>query len=158
MKSLFSYLLVLFAAMFWIFRVVVTLMYSLQQDFICKPFNSEIEIAILFLSIPCIVFIIRRNLVSATVFMGINAAYFGTALFGDAANVNKMAENVATLDLFELGINVIGIVIPVLIFLDVAIQKSRFKPKDTKTDWYYDNKKFDREYDERADRNQYKIK
>lgn len=51
-----------------------------------------------------------------------------------------------------------GIVIPFLVFADIVIQKSRFHSADRDTDWYYENEKYDRKFDERADRNQYKIK
>ena len=30
-------------------------------------------------------------------------------------------------------------------------------PKDKKTDWFYKNEQFDRKFDERADRNEYKF-
>ncbi len=51
-----------------------------------------------------------------------------------------------------------GIVIPFLVFSDVMLQKSGFSPANKNTAWYYENEKYDREYDARADRNQYKIK
>ena len=62
------------------------------------------------------------------------------------------------MDSTSLIINALGVLIPFLVFFDVLIQKSRFHPTDRNTDWYYGNKKYDRKFDERADRNQYKIK
>lgn len=41
---------------------------------------------------------------------------------------------------------------------DLILDKNRkAHPVDKKTDWFYKNKDFDRQYDERADKNQYKF-
>ena len=52
-----------------------------------------------------------------------------------------------------------GIVIALVNFIDVLFNKNR-KSDTTKKQvgWFYDNEKYTRELDERADRNQYKIK
>ena len=43
-------------------------------------------------------------------------------------------------------------------FLDILVNKNRSLGKDNKSgDWFYKNEAFDREFDERADRNQYKF-
>ncbi len=98
MKSLFSYLIVMIAILYWAFRVVVSLLYSMGQDFICQPFNSTIEIAILFLTIPSIIFIIRRNVIAATLYFGMYAAYFGTILFHSFGNVSTQTESLMLTD------------------------------------------------------------
>ena len=52
---------------------------------------------------------------------------------------------------------VIGIILPLLIVIDTLLDKNRkAHPVDKQTDWFYKNKDFDREVDERADRNQYR--
>ena len=54
---------------------------------------------------------------------------------------------------------ILGIIIPLLTFLDILVNKNRLSvSKDREADWFYKNEKFDRDFDERADRNQYKIK
>ena len=158
MKSLFSYLIVFVAVLYWVFRVVVSLFYSMQMEFICVPLNATIEIAILFLTIPSIIFIIRRNIIAATLYFGMYAAYFGTILYQDLTMVSAETESLAMTDPITILISALGVIIPFLVFADVAIQKSRFHAPDRDTDWYYENEKYDRKFDERADRNQYKIK
>ena len=158
MKSLFSYLLVIFAVLFWFFRIVVCLMYSMGEEFICVPYNLTLEIAILFLTIPSIIFVIRRNIISGVLYFGMYAAYFGTILYNYLTGISGLG-TISTLDNATfIMMNSLGIVIPFFIFMDIAIQKSRFHPTEKNTDWYYENKKYDRKFDERADRNQYKIK
>ena len=156
MKSLFSYLITMMAVIYWGFRVVVSLMYAMGQEFICQPLNANLEIVILFLTIPSIIFIIRRNLIVTTLYFGMYGAYFGTILFNGLTNYSE--KKLSLIDSTSLMITTVGVLIPALVFLDVLIQKSRFHPAGKNTDWYYENEKYDREYDERADRNQYKIK
>lgn len=158
MKSLFSYLIVILAIIYWGFRVVVSLLYSMGQEFICQPLNPTIEIAILFLTIPSIIFIFRRNVVAATLYFGMYAAYFGTILYNSFGNVSAEAENLVLTDATSIMISALGVVIPFFVFADIILQKSRFHSADRDTDWYYENEKYDRKFDERADRNQYKIK
>lgn len=158
MKSLFSYLIVIMSIVYWGFRVVVSLLYAMGQEFICQPWNANLEIGILFLTIPSIIFIIRRNVVAATLYFGMYAAYFGTVLFESFGNVSAEAESLVLTDSTSILISALGIVIPFLVFADIILQKSRFHAADRDTDWYYENEKYDRKFDGRADRNQYKIK
>ena len=54
-------------------------------------------------------------------------------------------------------ISLIGIAIPVAILFDLLLDKNRkANPKDKKTDWFYQNEQFDRKFDERADKNNYR--
>lgn len=158
MKSIFSYLIVIIAVLYWIFRVVVSLMYSMSVEFICQPLNPTIEIVILFLTVPSIIFIIRRNIVAATLYFGMYSAYFGTILFNSLTTVSTETESLVFTDTTSIVFSALGVIIPFLVWADVAIQKSRFRPSDRNTDWYYENDKYNRKFDERADRNQYKIK
>ena len=158
MKSLFSYLITIIAVIYWIFRIIVSLMFAMGKEFICQPLDANLEIIILFLTIPSIIFIIRRNLIAATLYFGMYAAYFATILWNSLTGMPAEAETLAFSDVPSVFATALGVVIPLLVFLDVLIQKSRFHPADRNTDWYYENQKYDREYDERADRNQYKIK
>ena len=51
----------------------------------------------------------------------------------------------------------VGVILALFVFLDLMIARVRRKdPKDKKTDWYFQNDKYDRKYDERADKNQYR--
>ena len=47
MMSTVSYLITMAGGMFWIFRVVVALLDSMQKDFPIKPLNPTIEIILL---------------------------------------------------------------------------------------------------------------
>ena len=158
MKIFSSYFIFIFAIFYWIFRIAVSLMYSMKMQFICTPLNPTIEIVILFLTIPCMIFIIKRNIIFATLYFGMYAAYFGTILYNSLAKISAETENLVFTDPISIFCTALGVIIPFLVFIDIVIQKSKFHPENLSTDWYYDNKKYDRKLDKRADTNQYKIK
>ena len=60
-------------------------------------------------------------------------------------------------NLLSVMVSIIGIVLPVAVLLDMLADKARkANPVDKKTDWFYKNENFDRQYDERADKNNYR--
>ena len=155
--SVFSYLITILGILFWIFRAIVTALYTSGISFIIMPLNVSFEIALIFATIPCMIFVLKRNIIGAAFYVAIYVSYFGTAIYNTFNHVSDTLNVYGTL---ELIIAIIGIAIPVLTFIDILFNKYR-KPvinKNSKTDWYYNNKKYDRQYDERADRNQYKIR
>ena len=57
----------------------------------------------------------------------------------------------------DLMLSIIGIIIPLAVLIDLLLDRGRKEhPVDKKTDWFYKNEKFDRELDERADKNNYR--
>ena len=156
MTSLYSYLLTFFGIAFWFFRAIATLLYQLDVDFFAIPINQTAEIIVLFITLPCIILVVKRNIVGAAMYLGIYVSYFGTALYQTALETQATGLNLVNSSnmLFIL----IGVIIPLLTFFDILFNKHRTLGKGTaKGDWFYKNEKFDREFDERADRNQYKI-
>jgi uncharacterized MnhB-related membrane protein len=128
----------------------------MQKDFPCQPINLTIEIVMLFATLPCLIFIFKRNLIGATVFFGMYGAYFGTGLYNIFTQIQETGVTITvSVDLLS---TVLGIIIPLLTFLDILLNKNRTKfGVDKKTDWFYKNEKYERELDERADKNQYKF-
>lgn len=153
-----SYFLTFLAVIFWIFRIFVAVMESINSEFICNTLNLGIEILIIFLSLPCLLLIIKRNLIGATLYLGMYGAYFGTALYNAYFGID-LNEELQITNTMSLISSVIGVIIPIFVFIDILFNKNRTNNSlNQKTDWYYNNDKFDREYDERADKNQYKLR
>ena len=156
MISLFSYLLTFFGIMFWGFRAWVTLMYQLGQEMSVTPINVTWEIGLLFATIPCMALIFKRNLVAAAVYLAIYVTYFGDALY--QTFVNGQASGLDTSSALNIFCALLGILIPFLTFLDILVNKNRkLGNGDRKSDWFYKNEEYDRQFDERADRNQYRL-
>lgn len=155
MKNLTSYLFVMFMVMFWVFRIVVAFCYNLGIDFIVKPTDLTFEIILLFLTFISIILIIKRSVLGAMIYLVGNGLYFGTEIFNI---LTRLGEGGTITDYSNLAFSALGVVLPLLILFDLLLDKNRkAHPIDKKTDWFYKNKEYDRKFDERADRNEYKF-
>lgn len=151
--ELLSYMVNMFAIMFWLFRVYVALMVSSGSEIQFTTPGLELEITVIFITLISIFMIFKRNLIFASIYLGTYFAFFtyGIALMNGNISTNKQSLNAMVM--------IAGIIIALLNFLDVMFNKNRKgSTKDNKTDWFYATDKYEREYDERADRNQYKIR
>lgn len=157
--TLFSYMLTIWGVILWIFRIVVCALYTNGTPFIVEPLNVTFEIILLFATIPCIVLVFKRNIIGAACYMAIYVSYFGTAIY-NTMNGIESSDGLNAGSSIDLAVSIFGIIIPILTFLDILLNKHRKSiiSKNKSTDWYYKNSEYDRKFDERADRNQYKIK
>ena len=158
MRNLSSWLLVMFMGLFWIFRLVIAI--SIQfggsdfGGFIAFDFNTEI--ILLFTTIVCLILILRRFLIGALAYLGTYGYYFGTYLINNLF-INKTEAGLSFEILQNVLVSGIGIILAVLVLIDLLFDKATIKShSDKKTDWFFKTDKFDRKYDERADRNQYR--
>ena len=157
--TVFSYMITVWNVIFWIFRVVVTVCYTAGIEFIIEPLNSTLEILLIFATIPCMIFVIKRNVIGAACYLAIYVSYFGTAIYNTVNNISS-EDGLTISSSIDLFMSILGIIIPILTFLDVWLNKHRksLSGGNRSTDWYYKNDEYDRKYDERADKNQYKIR
>ncbi len=155
MKSLSSWLIAMLAFMFWGFRVVTTVLYSMGTEFIAEPIDITMEVVLLFITFICICFITKRKLLPTIIYLIAHGLYYGIYLY---QNVINIINGTGSIDLYmSLLIALVGIIIPVFAFFDVLLDKNRTAhPVDKQTDWFYKNKEYDRKMDERSDRNQYR--
>ena len=155
MTSLFSYLITMFGGLFWILRIVVAITYSMDIDFPIEPLDFNIEIILLFVTLFCIILIIKRNLIGALIYFITYGLYFGTDLYNNFVNISN--NQIGVTDYLSIFISLVGVIISFLTFLDIGLNKNRTgTPRDKKTDWFYKNKDYDRKLDERADKNNYR--
>ncbi|MGN1311147.1 MAG: hypothetical protein ACI4VP_05595 [Clostridia bacterium] len=153
--SMFSLLMGLFAIIFWIIRVAVAFTASMNMEFIITPLNLQVEIILTFVTLICIILIFKRSMIGALLYLISYWGYFGMYIYNILTNI----ENIVIVDYINIFVSAIGILLPFIIFIDIGFSQSNKKTsnKTKKTDWYYQNEKFDRKYDERADKNQYKF-
>ena len=157
MKKLSTYIIVMFSILFWGFRVVLTLSSQMGKDILgIAPLNITFEIILIFAFLLCTILIVKRKMVGAVIYLALYGIYFG----GDiTAKVAKIAngETIGVAGMGDLFFSIIGIILPLAVLIDLLLDKGRKEhPVDKKTDWFYKNEKFDREMDERADKNNYK--
>ena len=62
MESLGDFLCGIFMVMYWVFRILVTALTYLQIEFPFASLNVELEIALLFLTLVCIIWVIQRKI------------------------------------------------------------------------------------------------
>ena len=158
MKSLSSWLLVMFMGMFWVFRIVVAFQAQYEQDFGgFIAFNLTIEVILLFLAIICMALVLRRSLIGGIIYLGAYGYYFGGYILINCVPSLILGENISISILQNTMVSAVGLIIALFVFFDLLIARVRRRdPKDKKTDWYFKNDKYDRKYDERADKNEYR--
>ena len=157
--SILSFMITFLGVLFWVFRIIVCVFETLEIEFICTSLNIGLEIGLLFATIPCFLFVLKRNIVGAACYLALYVSYFGTALYNTWNQVNpEQGLNVA--NSIDMVSAIVGMVIPALTFIDILFNKNRkaIVGGHKETDWYYKDEKYDRQFDERADRNQYKIR
>ena len=141
MQKFSTWMVLALDVMFWIFRIIAAYTSSMGIEFMVKPMDMNMEIAMIFLALICFVFIAKRKFLGSIVYMIGYLGYFGVYLFKN-------------LQVMQAGTGMMDDYINVLFSL---LDKNRQShPKDSKTDWFYNNKKYDMEKDERADKNNYR--
>lgn len=158
MKNFSTWMLVMFVVMFWAFRIIVAFTYELRIDFGgIEPINQTMEIILLFVVLVCIILIVKRKMLGALVYLLSYGMYFGTTLVNGFTSMMGDITSVSAGNYLNTFSALIGIILPIAVLLDLLLDKSRkANPKDKKTDWFYNNEKFDRDLDERADKNNYR--
>lgn len=157
MKNFSTYILVVFMVMFWIVRIIVTLEAQLGKNFMeMTPMDNTKEIIILFLTVLCLILVVRRKLTGALLYLTMHAVYYGE----DITNKLKLMQEGQTLSLgdsTQFICSIIAIALALAVLVDMLLDKGRkVNPKDKKTDWFYKNKDFERKLDDRADKNNYR--
>ena len=156
MKSLSSWLIVIFMIMFWAFRAIVAITDKMGVSFVTKPIDSTVEIVLLFIVLAIVPLIFKRKLIGGIAYLGLYGWYFGRGLI---ENIVKMVNNetLSSQIYSDMFFALIGIVIPIVAIIDILLDKNRkINPVDKKTDWFYKNEEYDRKLDERADKNNYR--
>ena len=163
MRSVFSWLISALAVMFWVFRIVVAIMATFEIDFIVTPIDLNTEIVLLFVTLPCLVIIIKRNLVGgivgAIIYFGIYGWYFGMEL---ARIIESLITNGTAILPMNVVVQALVCIVAILISLSnlLDIIFSRFRKSENpskKVDWFYKKEEYDRKLDERRDKNNYRI-
>ncbi len=156
MRSLASYLLLIFMIMFWAFRLIVAFTTSMGIDIGFTPIDMNIEIVLLFVTLFSALLVAKRKLLGAIIYLISYGAYFGIDLYSTIMNI--LNGDIITLTQYTRAIvSFIGMVIPISVFFNMLIDKNRSAhPVDKKTDWFYKNKEFDRNIDSRAYQNEYR--
>ena len=157
MKKFSTYLLVMFMVLFWVLRIIITVSAQFGSNFMgVTPIDENFEIILLFAFLLCAVLVVKRKIIGALLYLGLYAVYFGGDIT-DKIGILSSGETLTMGQSADLMLSIIGIIIPLAVLIDLLLDRGRKEhPVDKKTDWFYKNEKFDRELDERADKNNYR--
>lgn len=158
MKSLLSWLSIMFLAMFWMFRIAVTLSAQYGSDFGgFIVFNNTVEILLLFLSLLCFVLIAKRIIWGAIIYLVGYGWYFGEYLYNNLFPMLVKGEAIDSAVLQNSFVAILGLILGLVTLINMAYERTKLRHfSDNKTDWYFNTDKYDRKLDERADKNQYR--
>lgn len=156
MKNFSTWLLIMFMVMFWIYRMVVAVLYELAIDFNgVVPMDMRTEVVLLFVVLLCLLFIVKRKLIGAFIYVIAYDLYFGIFLYNNLSEI--ISGQISIANSMNAFISLVGVILPLAVLLDLLVDKNRkANPVDKKTDWYYKGDKYDRQLDERADKNNYR--
>ena len=162
MSNFSTWLLAIFMVMFWLFRAVVAVCTQYSIDLLgITAYNLTFEIIIAFVTVLCIILVIKRKLLGSLFYLLIYGMYFGEHLFNNIIPLIQ-GELQMTPDLvMNLLCDGIAIILAIFVVFDMVVDKGRkVNPSDGKTDWYFKNEKYDEELkakDKREDKNEYKF-
>lgn len=152
MKTTSNYLIILFSVMLFIFRLVVVFTTTMGIEFIIKTDNVNLEIGLLFIMLLSVILISKNKLSGAILFLISSFGCYGPGLIKNLHNGMNNPDA-----LLEVVISFVCLLVPIFAFFIIAAaKKQEIKPVDAKTDFFYKNEAYDRKYDDRADKNNYR--
>jgi len=155
MRTMSNYLIIMFSILLFIFRLVVVFTATMGIEFFVQPINVEYEIALLFVMIISIILMSKNKLSGAIILTIASIAYYGPTLLSQVTNLSA---GLSVDSAMQAIISMVCVIIPIFALFIIAFAKEQEKrPVDKKTDFFYKTDKYDIKYDERADRNNYKI-
>lgn len=158
MKNFSTWMLVMFMIMFWVFRIIVAISAQMNLGFGFVPLNIQMEIMLLFVALACIILVVKRKLVGALIYVLSYGMYFGVDLVNNVTKMLEQGENVLDISVYtSVFSSLLAMILAIAVLLDMLADKARkANPKDKKTDWFYTNENYDRQLDDRADKNNYR--
>ncbi len=154
-KTMSHYLIIMFMVMLLIFRFIALFTTVLGIDFPVTVSNEYLEIGIILITLVCIILFTKTKLIGGIIYLLISLIYYGTELINILPAINSGVISMDTA--IQAIILLIELAIPIFAFFILLYDKKQeIKPVDKKTDFFYKNDAYDRKYDDRADKNNYR--
>ena len=162
MSNFSTWLLAIFMVMFWLFRAIVALCTQFSVDLLgITSFNLSMEIFISFVTIVCIVHVVKRKMIGSLLYLLVYGGFYGEHLLATLIPVLQKKATLTTDISMNLFSDFVAIILAIFVVMDMLADKSRkTNPVDRKTDWYFKNEKYEEELkarDKREDSNEYKF-
>ena len=155
MRTMSNYLIIMLTVLLFIFRLIVVFTTTMGIEFMVQSLNVNLEIGLLFVMLVCIILMTKNKLSGAVILLIASIAYYGPNLLEQITYLSSNSLGLETAT--DMIVSVLCLVIPIFAFFIIAFAKEQEKrPVDKKTDFFYKNDAYDRKYDERADKNNYR--
>ena len=162
MANFSTWMIALFMIAFWLFRAFITVCTQFSIDVLgIVAYDFNVEVIITFITLACILLVVKRKIIGALIYLAIYGVYFGEHLIN---NVLPIIQGQSSLNMdmsLNLIIDMVAIILAIFAVADTLLDKSRkANPIDKNTDWYFKNEKYDEELkarDKREDSNHYKF-
>ena len=162
MANFSTWLLAIFMVMFWLFRAIVALCTQFSIDLLgIVAYNFNWEVIIAFVTLLCILLVVKRKLIGALGYLILYGVYFGEHFVASIITIVQGQATITADFAMNLLVDFIALILALFVLLDMLVDKGRkANPIDRKTDWYFKNEKYDEELkarDKREDNNEYKF-
>lgn len=155
MQKFSTWMIIALDVIFWLLRIIAAYTYAMGIDFMIQPIDMNMEITMIFVALLAFILIVKRKFLGTVIYMIGYFGYFGVALFNNLQQMMTVGGMID--DYISVLFSLIGVALPLFTFLDLLLDKNRqLHPTDKKTDWFYRNKKYDMQKDERVDKNNYR--
>lgn len=153
-KTMSHYLIIMFMIMLLLFRFIVLFTTVLGIDFPVVASNEKIEIVMLLVALVCIILFTKTKLSGGIIYLVSSLIYYGPEFI----KLMTASKTGTSIDMaIQLVALMIELVIPIFaIFILLYDKKQEINPVDKKTDFFYKGDQYDRKYDDRADKNNYR--
>ena len=156
MRTLSHYLIVMLMVLLFIFRLIVLFTTTMGIDFSVVSSNPSMEVVVLIVTLVSIILVSKSKALGPIIMIVVSALYYGPEILSSVNLILK--DNVISANgVIQLTASLISTLIPVAAFFIVMFAKEQEKrPVDKKTDFFYKNEAYDRQHDDRADKNNYR--
>ena len=155
MQKFSTWMIIALDVIFWLLRIIAAYTYAMGIDFMIQPIDMNMEITMIFVALLAFILIVKRKFLGTVIYMIGYFGYFGVALFNNLQQMMTVGGMID--DYISVLFSLIGVALPLFTFLDLLLDKNRqLHQTDKKTDWFYRNKKYDMQKDERVDKNNYR--
>ena len=114
MTNFSTWLIAIFMVMFWLFRAIVALCTQFSIDLLgILAYNFNLEVVISFVTLLCILLVVKRKLIGSLIYLMIYGMYFGEHFFENIVQILQNQSNI-TMDLsMNLISDSIGIILAI---------------------------------------------
>ena len=155
MKKFSTWMVLCLDVIFWILRIVAAYTASMGMEFMIKPIDMNTEILLIFVALLSFILIAKRKFLGAIIYIIGYWGYFGVSLWKNIVQMQTVGGMIN--DYMSVFFSFIGVILPIATLLELLLDKNRQSHyKDQKTDWYYADKQYDMQKDDRDDKNNYR--